>query len=229
MATVSRISVASTAWARRARQRAATLGIRPAKHTGRALELEPQPEAEQHLLVHIFPSDADRPDWALSSERASIGHLSKERFDLGREAVEQGWIAAVYENQRRSLLGDFSANNLLPGTRGPWSDVDGARAERGRLPHGWYWAVEHRQGQTDTDGWEYAFHFRASWFSQPEREGSFGGAAWVRRRKWVPTQTSRTATPLKLVTPADDIGAGRSPRTSYRCARLAVSVFVRLL
>lgn len=229
-----RIACATRPWLKRARQRAVTLGIRPMCEAARDAspssqlthmpEPEPEPELEwPQLPVHIVPLDEeddesdDRPDWALSSERSSARDLIEESFDLGKDLVEQGQVEAVYENQRRSLLGDFSAKNLLSGTRGQWSNITGNTAQRGRLPHGWHWAVEHRQGETDPDGWEYAFHFRASWFAEPHREGTFGGDAWVRRRKWVPAQNVRTAVPLKLTTPAHDVDAGRRPAPSYWC------------
>ena len=243
-ASAARLSLVTATWARRARQRAATLGILSTEQTGHGAALvrqlplphepepEPEPEAEPEP-VYVVPTDGEaradrtehRPDWALSSERSAARDLAKEPVDLGKGDVERGQVE-VYENQRRSLLGDFSARNLLPGTRGAWSDINGAEVERGRLPHGWHWAVEHRQGRTDPEGWEYAFHFRASWFPQPEREGSFGGPAWVRRRKWVPTQSSRAAAHVKLATPAGDVAARLRPAPAYQCARLARSAFV---
>ena len=243
LATVARVSLITTAWAKRARQRAVTLGIVSTEQTARDAALahqmsfarEPQPEPEPEPTsepVHVVPTDSDPradrtgwPDWALSSERSAARDLVKEPADLGKGDVERGQVE-IYENQRRSLLGDFSAKNLLPGTRGAWSDINGAEVERGRLPHGWHWAVEHRQGRTDPEGWEYAFHFRASWFPQPEREGSFGGPAWVRRRKWVPTQSFRAATHVKLASPAADVAAGLRPAQTYQCARLAQFPFV---
>jgi hypothetical protein len=246
VSTVASVAWSSHAWARRARERAAThivqpVGMSPSlvpptalsagtrRSGSRAPEPEPEPEPQPQLEppVHILPppevdeEDAPPPDWALSSERVSAEDLTRERIDVAKAVVEQGQVEAVYENQRRSLLGggeDFSAQHLVPGTRGPWSDVSGVRAERGRLPQGWHWAVEHGQGRTDPEGWEYAFHFRATWFAEAERPGSFGGAAWVRRRKWVPTQNARTAVQLKRAIPAGDAAAGGRTAPTYRCA-----------
>ena len=234
LAAVAHLAVKSHLWAEQARARAASHGMQPvglpptprsdaspAAAASPCPQPQPEPEPEQEYGNFESIEAEERPDWALGSEQISAASLIKERLDVAKEVVEQGGVEAVYENERRSMLGgaeDFAAKNLVPGTRGHWSDKNGNRAELGRLPHGWHWAVEHRAGQTDPEGWEYAFHFRATWFAEAERPSAFGGTAWVRRRKWVPSVTSHVAAPsLKVASPASDAEAGFRAAPSYRC------------
>ena len=231
LVSVAHLAVRSHHWAEQARVRATSHVVQPvglpptprraASPARSPPELEPELEPEAHGISELEAEE--RPDWALGSEQISGALLTRERLDVAKEVVKQGQVEAVYENERRSMLGgaeDFAAKNLVPGTRGQWSDINGGRAELGRLPHGWHWAVEcsHRVGQTDPEGWEYAFHFRATWFAEAERPNAFGGTAWVRRRKWVPSLTSHVAAPsLQVASPASDAEAGLRAAPSYRC------------
>jgi hypothetical protein len=114
---------------------------------------------------------------------------------LDRRACSYG---SVWQNQRRRLgvfgSKSYSERNLLASTdRGGWTDRSGALAKRREaLPRGMHWTVVRpgssgggggrSNGQTDAEGWQYAFSFGASgdsWSATP------GRMSWVRRREWV--------------------------------------------
>eukprot|EP01043_Picozoa_sp_COSAG02_P008881 COSAG02_NODE_292_length_25466_cov_5.070604_6_plen_412_part_00 len=104
----------------------------------------------------------------------------------------------VFENQRRpalSLNPQFSAVELTPVERGPWTDEKGRpRIKRNvALPVGWNWVADwsiDRSGtdqQCDEDGWRYAFNwprdisFAKSYYPTPNKPVR----NFVRRRRWV--------------------------------------------
>ena len=107
-------------------------------------------------------------------------------------------VDCSFQNERRSLVGRFSKENLMQQDyRGAWSNDDGTVRMKGKshvkCPNASYhwvsdWEIEtcHRKGQ---EGWEYALNWPGEW-SLMER---FWKAAWqprptvrtlVRRRKW---------------------------------------------
>jgi hypothetical protein len=104
----------------------------------------------------------------------------------------------VFENQRRPALSfnpQFSAAELTPVERGPWTDEIGRpRIKRNVvLPVGWNWVSDWSIDRSDigekcdADGWRYAFNwprelsFAKSYYPTPDKPLR----NFVRRRRWV--------------------------------------------
>lgn len=102
-------------------------------------------------------------------------------------------VVEIYENQRRLMLGPYSAQNLMVPDRDAWTDCDGRRINKNdfKLPDkSWRWAmgwvVDLQSPNRDTEGWEYAFSFPGPWSPSPSNFGS-----WVRRRRWTKTRIKK--------------------------------------
>lgn len=99
----------------------------------------------------------------------------------------------IYENQRRLMLGPFSAANLLKTDRSSWTDRDGHVVDKEtlKLPDkSWRWStgwiIDFQDPNVDEEGWEYAFNWHGPWTRMPSNFGS-----WVRRRRWAKNRVKK--------------------------------------
>ncbi|XP_046393744.1 tectonin beta-propeller repeat-containing protein [Ischnura elegans] len=103
------------------------------------------------------------------------------------QAMSDTRAVHVYENQRWNPLTRYSSVGL-PTDRPSWSDRSGRHRrskDSSRLPsRHWHWATEWSvdfsvSGGVDSEGWQYAFDFPATFHA------SRGFTDYVRRRRWV--------------------------------------------
>ena len=99
------------------------------------------------------------------------------------------------------MFSSFSSSNLYPTDRSKWSDEDGKKKEDPELipltDSSWEWEDEWHaevvEGETDEEGWAYAFNFMLStWYAEVKRK------CHVRRQKWVRTRVLLTDEQLKV-------------------------------
>lgn len=135
--------------------------------------------------------------------------------DQPAEAIEE-----AYENQRRYPIKGWSDSVLLLTDRKKWSTKDGVHERKLELitpPAGYewesFWQVETKEGETDADGWMYAFDFPLKY--GPKQNFT----TWVRRRKWtrkaIPTggvpHPRPVQVPLPVAQPVPSSGGAPQP------------------
>ncbi|CAK4622001.1 unnamed protein product [Aphanomyces euteiches] len=91
-------------------------------------------------------------------------------------------VRIVYENQRFAWGSGWSADHLLFGERTAWSDAKGIPFDS-FTPSG-SWQVDVSEGHCDSEGWQYAFSFKAFKKDKDKRAVPLW-YRWVRRRRWI--------------------------------------------
>ena len=149
----------------------------------------------------------------------------------------------LYENQRRPALtlraAAYSSDALARTEREAWTDDSGNRpvfkqSINSSLPQGWGWstdwAVDIVEGQTDPEGWRYAFNWPSS--GQPSSLPSLARAyyavadagCFVRRRLWVRQRTRQIATPRIALNVVSVVGLPPNGHSDYAFSRVVARV-----
>jgi len=123
----------------------------------------------------------------LDEARTTIDRLS------GKPMIYEYKIEEIFENQRRkTLFNNYSEKDLfgLMDLRGPWCDEKGNPIPNKEEFPGpgpdWEWVedwkvdLQSEKGQTDEEGWEYAFNFIGAGWHEKSAANTY-----VRRRRWI--------------------------------------------
>ena len=144
-------------------------------------------------------------------------HHHRARLDASGEAAL--FELRLFENQRKTIAGNWGPGNLLPTERKGLSHGDGTgsyewqpgvHAPNVTPPSGWKWSGPWRQEKKacDKDGWQYCVIWGLNF------SGSPGADKFVRRRVWARTMAlmniartdttlSDSATPSTVAGPID--------------------------
>ncbi|OUM58459.1 hypothetical protein PIROE2DRAFT_16248 [Piromyces sp. E2] len=121
-----------------------------------------------------------------------------KKYKLNKEQIVHNIvIEMVFENQRSSVLNNFSSENLQKNDKcGPWSNKYGVPCSKEdvKLPksNGWFWMTDwtidlKSPNVNKNDGWQYARSFEEkpdNWYSEPIK-GLSSLVGCVRRRIWI--------------------------------------------